>query len=124
MNDDIIMDYTKLAEKYSDGYFCMWTGYQVVDDWMKLVKETFGKINNFIIWHKGGGAMGDCARTLAQDFEILLVNHRGSELQGYRGSATWMWNQEEKAEFLKRSSKELLKQVLTELANGNSIWKV
>lgn len=124
MNDDIIMDYTKLAEKYSDGYFCMWTGYQVVDDWMKLVKETFGKINNFIIWHKGGGWMGDCARTLAQDFEILLVNHRGSELQGYRGSATWMWNQEEKAEFLKRSSKELLKQVLTELANGNSIWKV
>jgi len=33
-NDDKILDYTQLAKKYTTGYFCMWTGYQVVDSWM------------------------------------------------------------------------------------------
>lgn len=33
----------------------MWTGYQVVDQWMQLIKGTFKDINNVIIWHKGGG---------------------------------------------------------------------
>lgn len=83
-NDDVILDYTALGKKYTDGFFCMWTGYQVVDDWMKLIRTTFDKITNVIIWHKGGGGMGDCARTLAQDYEILLVSNRGNEIQGYR----------------------------------------
>jgi len=54
-NDDKILDYTQLAKKYTNGYFCMWTGYQVVDTWMQLIRKTFEAINNVIIWHKGGG---------------------------------------------------------------------
>ena len=54
-NDDKILDYTALGKKYSNGFFCMWTGYQVVDQWMQLIKGTFKDINNVIIWHKGGG---------------------------------------------------------------------
>lgn len=123
-NDDKILDYTELGKKYSDGFFCMWTGYQVVDKWMTIVKNTFQKITNLIIWHKGGGGMGDCARTLAQDYEVLIVTNRGNEIQGHRGSATWMWNVEEKEEFMKRASKDLLKQVLTEISKGQCIWKV
>lgn len=123
-NDDVILDYTALGKKYSDGFFCMWTGYQVLDDWMQLVRSTFDKITNLIIWHKGGGGMGDCARTLAQDYEILIVTNRGNEIQGYRGWAVWMWNQEEKEEFMKRASKEMLVQVLTKLSEWNAIWKV
>lgn len=75
-NDDVILDYTELGKKYSNGFFCMWTGYQVVDKWMTILRKTFENINNVIIWHKGGGGMGDCARTLAQDYEILLVVNR------------------------------------------------
>lgn len=51
-NDDTFLDYTALAKKYSNGFFCMWTGYQVLDIWMQLVKTTFDKITNLIIWHK------------------------------------------------------------------------
>lgn len=123
-NDDKILDYTELGKKYSDGFFCMWTGYQVVDKWMEIVKNTFDKITNLIIWHKGGGGMGDCARTLAQDYEVLIVTNRGNEIQGHRWSATWMWNTEEKEEFMKRASKDMLKQVLTEISKGQCIWKV
>lgn len=123
-NDDKIMDYTALGKKYSDGFFCMWTGYQVVDQWIQLVRSTFKDINNVIIWHKGGGGMWDCARTLAQDYELLLVVNRGNEIQGYRGSATWYWNSEEKEKFIKNASKEAMKEVLTTLSQGQAIWKV
>jgi len=54
-NDDKILDYTSLAKKYTNWFFAMWTGYQVVDEWIKLCKETFESLNNIIIWHKGGG---------------------------------------------------------------------
>ena len=53
-NDDKILDYTSLGNKYSNGFFCMWTGWQVVEKWIELVKTTFGEMNNQIIWHKGG----------------------------------------------------------------------
>jgi len=53
-NDDVILDYTALGKKYSNGYFCMWTGWQVVEKWIALVRNTFGEMNNQIIWHKGG----------------------------------------------------------------------
>ncbi len=123
-NDDKILDYTELGKKYSDWFFAMWTGYQVVDDWMKLVRSTFWAINNLIIWHKGGGGMWDCLRTLAQDYEILIVVNRGNEIQWYRWWAMWMWNTEEKELFLKKASKESMKQVLENISKSPVIWKV
>lgn len=72
-NDDKILDYTSLGKKYSNGFFCMWTGYQVVDIWMQLIRTTLESINNIIIWHKWGGGMGDCARTYAWPHRVYLV---------------------------------------------------
>lgn len=123
-NDDTFLDYTALAKKYSNGFFCMWTGYQVLDIWMQLVKTTFDKITNLIIWHKWGGWMGDCARTLAQDYEILIVSNRSNEIQGWRWNATWYWNREEKQEYLKRASKEAMKEILQNQIDWQAIWKV
>lgn len=123
-NDDKFLDYTQLAQKYTDWFFCMWTGYQVLDEWLKITKNTFEKITNLIIWHKGGGWMWDCKRTLAQDFEPLIVVNRGNEIQGYRGSATWMWQQEEKEEWIKKANKEDLKALLYKITQGTTIWKV
>ena len=68
--------------------------------------------------------MGDCARTLAQDYEIRLVTNRGNEIQGYRGNATWYWNIEEKEAYLNKASKEAMKDILTRLGKGEVIWKV
>jgi len=124
-NDDRILDYTDLAKKYSNWYFCMWTGYQVVDDWSKLIKDTFWKLTNMIIWHKGGWWLGDCARNLAQDFEMLLVSNRENKLANdYRWSATWYWNQEEKIEYLKKAKKDELKNILEKITGWQTIWKV
>lgn len=53
-NDDVFLDYIGLAKKYSNGFFFMWTSFQVVDKWIKRIKKDFKKINNMIIWHKGG----------------------------------------------------------------------
>jgi len=124
-NDNTILDYTLLAEKYTNWYFCMWTWYQVVEDWIQLVKRTFNKLTNMIIWHKGGWWMWDCARNLAQDFEILLVSNRNNKLAtNYRWSTTWYWNQEEKAEYLKKAKKEDIKKLLENIITWQSIWKV
>ena len=76
-NDDVFLDYIGLAKKHTTGFFFMWTSYQVVDEWITRVKQEFGKITNMIVWHKGGGGLGDCLKSLATDFEIALVVNRG-----------------------------------------------
>ena len=124
-NDDTILDYTLLAQKYTNWYFCMWTWYQVAEEWIQLVKKTFKKLTNMIIWHKGGWWMWDWAINLDQDFEILLVSNRDNKLAtDYRWSATWYWNQEEKAEYLKKAKKEELKEILEKINLWQTIWKV
>lgn len=35
-----------------------------------------------------------------------------------------MWNQEEKEEWLKRAGKDTMRQLLTEISSGNTVWKV
>ena len=123
-NDDVILDYTWLGKKYSNWFFCMWTWYQVLDKWMVLVKNSFEKITNLLIWSKGGGGMWDYARTLIQDYEVLIVSNRWNELQWYRWSSTWMWNQEEKDDFLKKATKDQMKEILLNLSKWTAVWKI
>lgn len=124
-NDDTILDYTHLAEKYSDGYFCMRTWYQVVDQWIPLIQDTFDRVTNMIIRHKWWGGMGDCLRNLAQDFEILLVSNRKNELQAtHRWSVTRYRQQEEKAKYLKSATKDELKTLLEDITSGQTLRKV
>jgi len=123
-NDDTFLDFISLAKKYSEGFFFMWTSYQVVDEWISRIKEEFEKINNMIIWQKGGGGLGDCARTLATDFEIALVVNRGNEIQSHRGSSVWRYQEKEKENFVKTAKKEELKHALMQVAQGETVWKV
>ena len=123
-NDDKILDYCWLAKKHTDGFFAMRTGYQVVDKRKQLIENTFDKLNNMIIRHKWGGWLWDCARTLAQDFEILLVVNRGNEIQWYRWWSTRYRQQQEKEKFIEKASKEMLKTVLTEVVKWESVRKV
>lgn len=123
-NDDTILDYTQLAKKYTNWFFCMWTWYQVVDTWLWLTRATFDKITNIIIWHKWGGWMWDCARTLAQDYEILIVSNRWNEIKEWRWWATWYWNRTEKQDYLKKASKEAMREILEKQIEWQAIWKV
>lgn len=123
-NDDTFLDYISLAKKYTNGFFFMWTSYQVVDEWIKRIKKDFGKITNMIIWHKGGGGLGDCARTLATDFEIALVVNRGNEIQSSRGSAVWDYQKDKRKAFLKKAKEEELIAVLNKIIDGEVVWKI
>ena len=123
-NDDVFLDYIGLAKKYTNGFFYMWTGYQVVDEWMKRIKQEFERVTNIIIWHKGGGGMGDCMRTLSSDFEIGLVVHRDNLIQSGRIGSVWDFQQEEKAEWIAKASKDELKQLVNRMTEGPVVWKV
>ena len=123
-NDDTFLNFIPLAKKYTNGFFMIWTSYQVVDEWLKRVKKSFKKITNMIIWHKGGGGMGDCARTLATDYEIALVVNRGNQLQSGRGSAVWQYQNDVKKEFVRKSKKAELQNILEHFIDGETLWKV
>lgn len=123
-NDDKFLPFIPLAKKYTNGFFMIWTSYQVVDEWIKLVKKSFDKITNMIIWHKGGGGMGDCAKTLATDFEIALVNNRGNHIQAQRGSTVWQYQGQLKKEFLGKQKKSYLQDLLEHIVDGETLWKV
>ena len=123
-NDDVFLDYIGLAKKYTNGFFYMWTGYQVVDEWIKRIKQEFDKVTNIIIWHKGGGGMGDCMRTLSSDFEIGLVVHRDNLIQSGRIGSVWDFQEEEKKEWISKASKEELKQLVNRMTEGPVVWKV
>lgn len=70
------------------------------------------------------GGMWDCAKTLAQDYEIMIVSNRGNSIQEWRGWATWYWNRESKQDFLKTASKETMREILIWQIDWQSIWKV
>lgn len=123
-NDDVFLDYIGLAKKYTNGFFYMWTGYQVVDEWIKRIKQEFEKVTNIIIWHKGGGGMGDCLRTLSSDFEIGLVVHRDNLIQSGRIGSVWDFQEEEKKEWINKASKDELKQLVNRMTEGPVVWKV
>ena len=123
-NDDVFLDYIGLAKKYTNGFFFMWTSYQVVDEWINRVKQDFEKITNLIIWHKGGGGMGDCLRTLATDYEIAIVVNRGNEIQSSRTGAVWDYQKDKRKEFLGKCKKDELIDVLQNIIDGETVWKI
>lgn len=123
-NDDTFLNFIPLAKRYTNGFFMIWTSYQVVDEWLKRVKKSFKKITNMIIWHKGGGGMGDCAKTLATDYEIALVVHRDNPLQSGRGSAVWQYHNDAKKEYVKKAKKAELQSILEHIIDGETLWRV
>jgi len=123
-NDDTFLNFIPLAKRYTNGFFMIWTSYQVVDEWLKRVKKSFEKVTNMIIWHKGGGGMGDCAKTLATDYEIALVVNRGNQLQSGRGSAVWQYQNDVKKEFVKKAKKAELQNILEHFIDGETLWRV
>ena len=123
-NDDVFLDYIGLAKKYTDGFFFMWTSYQVVDEWIKRIRVDFEKITNLIIWHKGGGGLRDCLKTLATDFEIALVVNRGNAIQSSRTGAVWDYQKESRKEYIAKRKKEELVAVLNNIIDGQTVWKI
>jgi DNA modification methylase len=69
--------------------FCSWKN---EDEDRYVLKEVFGKenIRNLIIWFKGGGGIGDLDSSLADDYEMIIICHKGRrEINSKRYGTVW-----------------------------------
>ena len=87
-NDNKILDITPMIDKFSKGWVFIWTTWKVIDKWLDNTKS-FGFPTNMVVWHKGGGGIGDLKKTFSTDYEMALVFNRGAELCGKRIGSVW-----------------------------------
>ena len=87
-NDDKILDINPMIDKFSKGWVFIWTTWKVIDKWLDNTKS-FGFPTNMVVWHKGGGGIGDLKKTFSTDYEMALVFNRGAELCGKRIGSVW-----------------------------------
>lgn len=87
-NDDVFLDIAPVIEACSKGWVFIWTSWKVIKRWIDQL-EPLGYPTNQVIWHKGGGGIGDLKHTFASDYETALVWHRGAELVGKRIGSVW-----------------------------------
>lgn len=125
LNDDkFLLEWMPQVLEHSRGFIFMWTSYQVVGKWIGLTKDYFGDITNMIIWHKGGGGLGDLYKRFATDFEIALVWNRGETLKGKRIGSVWQISKDSTSSYQHPTQKpiELMSEGLINCSlNGNII---
>jgi DNA modification methylase len=104
-NDDVFLDgWIPLVQKHSRGFVFMWTSYQVISKWLEITKP-FGRLSNMIVWHKGGGGLGDLKGSFATDYELALVWNRKAELKGKRIGSVWSINKDNGASYVHPTQK-------------------
>jgi DNA modification methylase len=105
INDDVFI--TKWIDDlplFSRGFVFVWTSWKVLKEWIEFCKP-IGELSNLIIWDKGGGGMGDLAKTFLTDFEIALTYHRNNELIGKRLGSVWQVNKDSSSAYLHPTQK-------------------
>ena len=66
--------------------FCSWKN---IEREIKKLEVLFN-IKNVIVWNKGGGGLGDLKHTLATDYELVIVCHKGlCPIRGKRCGSVW-----------------------------------
>lgn len=87
-NDDVLLDIVPTIEIYSAGWVFIWTTWKVLRQWTDNT-AAIGYPTNMVVWHKGGGGIGDLQKTFSTDYEIALVWNRGAPLAGRRIGSVW-----------------------------------
>lgn len=88
-NDDKILDVAPVvwAMMDEDTAAFIWTSHHVYPEWRKQF-ESFYK--QTIVWHKGGGGMGDLSGQYALDYEMAIFCTKGNpKFRNGRGMAVW-----------------------------------
>ena len=88
-NDDKILDVAPVIWQFMQENTAafIWTSHHVYPEWRAQFSEFYKQT---IIWHKGGGGMGDLTGQYALDYEIALFCTKGSpKFRGQRGMAVW-----------------------------------
>jgi DNA modification methylase len=88
-NDDKILDVAPVVwEAMADNTAAfIWTSHHVYPVWRAQFEQFYKQT---IVWHKGGGGMGDLEGQYALDYEMALFCAKGSpKFRGSRGMAVW-----------------------------------
>ena len=88
-NDDKILDIAPVVWAFmgENTAAFIWTSHHVYPEWRQQFANLYKQT---IIWHKGGGGMGDLAGQYALDYEIALFCAKGApKFRGKRGMAVW-----------------------------------
>jgi DNA modification methylase len=121
-NDDKILDITPMIQKFSKGWVFIWTTWKVIDKWLDNTKS-FGFPTNMVVWHKGGGGIGDLKKTFSTDYEMALVFNRGAELCGKRIGSVWKLQKDKAIKYKHPTQKpvELSVEAIDKTTNPKSI---
>jgi DNA modification methylase len=88
-NDDKILDISPVVwDAMADNTAAfIWTSHHVYPVWRAQFEQFYKQT---IVWHKGGGGMGDLEGQYALDYEMALFCAKGSpKFRGSRGMAVW-----------------------------------
>ena len=121
-NDDKILNITPMIDKFSKGWVFIWTTWKVIDKWIDNTKS-FGFPTNMVVWHKGGGGIGDLKKTFLTDYEMALVFNRGAELCGKRIGSVWSLQKDKAIKYKHPTQKpvELSVEAIDKTTNPKSI---
>ena len=107
----------------SSGWVFVWTTWKVIKEWISIC-EPIGELTNVIVWDKGGGGLGDLAKTFSTDYELALVYNRGAEITGKRLGSVWSVGKDSAGAYLHPTQKPVeLAQIAIEncIVNGSLV---
>lgn len=107
-NDDKILDVAPVVWQFMKDNTAafVWTSHHVYPEWRNQFAEFYKQT---IIWHKGGGGMGDLEGQYALDYEIALFCAKGSpKFRGKRGMAVWQMSKDASANYVHPTQKPVI----------------
>lgn len=123
-NDNRLFAYSDFARILKDNSVCVvfasWKN--VCADIVELRKHF--DIKNIIVWFKGGGGMGDLKHTLATDYELVIVCHKGKrKIRGKRIGSVWQFSKVNPNAMIHPTEKpiELLETLIEKFADETAI---
>jgi DNA modification methylase len=122
-NDDKILDIAPVVWQFmSDNTAAfVWTSHHVYPEWRSQFSEFYKQT---IIWHKGGGGMGDLAGQYALDYEIALFCTKGSpKFRDQRGMAVWQVGKDAASSYVHPTQKPtaLAERAITDFSDRGGI---
>lgn len=122
-NDNVILDISDIIfVNMNDNSACfIWTSHFVYPIWRNQFNTYYKQT---IIWHKGGGGIGDLYGSYAIDYELALFCVKGRVLLNEkRRSAVWKLSKDNVMSYLHPTQKpvELAEAAILDLSNKNNI---
>jgi DNA modification methylase len=106
-NDDKILDVAPVIWQFmkENTAAFIWTSHHVYPEWRAQFSDFYKQT---IIWHKGGGGMGDLTGQYALDYEIALFCAKGSpKFRGKRGMAVWQVGKDAASSYIHPTQKPI-----------------